>query len=58
MEWSSLAVFVVLSLALPVLAYVFNFKSRKPAQHAAVAKALGMPDVTNKKLIGFFHPYW
>jgi hypothetical protein len=51
-------------LALPLcllallIAYIFSFNFRIPAQRARMAKALGISDLKSRKVVGFFHPYW
>jgi len=49
-----------LAWPLVMLVYVARLRSRKSDQRAQLARDLGTSTFTlkNKKVIGFFHPFW
>jgi len=57
-----LAVVLVNALAwlLVLLVYIAQLRWRKPGQRAQLAHLLGIPipDLKQRKVVGFFHPYW
>ena len=49
-----------LAWPLTLLVYVARLRSRKSDQRAQLARDLGISTVTlkNRKVVGFFHPFW
>lgn len=45
---------------LVLLVYVTQLRSRKPGQRAQLAHDLGISTLSlkDKKVVGFFHPFW
>ena len=50
----------VFSWPLVLFIYVTQLRSRKPRQRAQLARDLGISTLTlkEKKVVGFFHPFW
>ena len=50
----------VLAWPLALLIYVTQLRSRKLAQRAQLAHDLGLStlNLKDKKVVGFFHPFW
>ena len=37
---------------------IFGLRRRNPKQREKLFSELGVEDVSKKKIVGFFHPYW